>query len=157
MMIIVAERTAIQIDESRSKYTSAAFLAANLFFCICDLANVDPMYAYALDWYITLYISAVQRAPKSADTDERIAAINETFTLVLYTNVGYSLFAKDMLLFSFLLATRVIIGDGRLSSVHLRFFLQGSAALELAMPNPCDPDDVWLDNQVFILYFTAQE
>ena len=28
-----------------------------LFFTISDLANIDPMYQYALTWFINLYIS----------------------------------------------------------------------------------------------------
>jgi dynein heavy chain len=37
-----------QIDEGRESYRSVAFRASILFFCIVDLANIDPMYQYSL-------------------------------------------------------------------------------------------------------------
>lgn len=33
-----------QIDEARESYRSVAFRASLLFFCILDLALIDPMY-----------------------------------------------------------------------------------------------------------------
>ena len=41
----VAEK---QIDETREKFRAVAFRASLLFFCIVDLANIDPMYQYSL-------------------------------------------------------------------------------------------------------------
>ena len=28
-----------------------------LFFTVSDLANIDPMYQYALNWFINLYVN----------------------------------------------------------------------------------------------------
>ena len=33
-----------QIDETRERFRTVAFRAPILFFCIVDLANIDPMY-----------------------------------------------------------------------------------------------------------------
>ena len=41
----VAEK---QIDETREKFRAVAFRASLLFFCIVDLASIDPMYQYSL-------------------------------------------------------------------------------------------------------------
>ena len=46
----IAEQTKIsavaekQIDETRERFRTVAFRASILFFCIVDLANIDPMY-----------------------------------------------------------------------------------------------------------------
>jgi hypothetical protein len=51
-------------------------------------------------------------------------------------NVCRSLFEKDKLLFSFLLAAKVMTGDGKLDQAEARFFLQGSISMALRKPNP---------------------
>jgi dynein heavy chain len=40
----LAEVTEKQIDEARSHYKPCGEYTAVLFFCIKDLANIDPMY-----------------------------------------------------------------------------------------------------------------
>jgi len=30
-----------------------------LFFCITDLANIEPMYQYSLTWFINLYLQVI--------------------------------------------------------------------------------------------------
>ena len=45
-----AEATEKEIDATRERYRSVAFRASLLYFCISDLANVDPMYQYSLPW-----------------------------------------------------------------------------------------------------------
>ena len=40
-----------EIDESRERYREVAFRAQILFFTIVDLAVIDPMYQYSLQWF----------------------------------------------------------------------------------------------------------
>lgn len=53
----VAEK---KIDETRENFRSVAFRASVLFFCIVDLANIDPMYQYSLQWFQRLFTSGVR-------------------------------------------------------------------------------------------------
>ena len=46
-----AEKTEKQIDEMRMGYKPVALRSAGLFFCITDLANIDPMYQYSLEFF----------------------------------------------------------------------------------------------------------
>lgn len=48
-----------QIDETREGYRSVAYRASILFFCIIDLAGIDPMYQYSLQWFVNLFKMAV--------------------------------------------------------------------------------------------------
>lgn len=120
----VAELTQNRIAKVRQGYLPVAFHAAQLFFCIADLAGVDPMYQYSLDWYISLYESAIEQADKSKVLEERLRNLNNCFTYLLYKNVCRSLFEKDKLLFSFLLTTKIMSGHRTLDPAELRFFLQ---------------------------------
>jgi dynein heavy chain len=139
----VAEATQQKISKVRQGYVPIAFQSAQLFFCIADLASVDPMYQYSLDWYIGLYELAINEAPKSNNLEERLNNLKDTFTYILYKNVCRSLFEKDKLLFSFLLAARIELGQKKMLSEELRFFLQGSTSMDLAEPNPFD----WLSDR----------
>jgi len=132
----VAELTQTRIAKVRQGYIPVAFQASQLFFCIADLASVDPMYQYSLDWYIGLYETSIEQADKAKHLDDRLKNLNDCFTYILYKNVCRSLFEKDKLLFSFLLTTKIMLGHKSLDSAELRFFLQGSTSMDLAEPNP---------------------
>lgn len=59
-----AERTEQEIDAAREQYRSVAVRASLLFFCIADLAGIDPMYQYSLAWFVALFLRTVQAAPE---------------------------------------------------------------------------------------------
>ena len=50
------EISKVRFEKVRKKYRPAAYRSANLFFCVADLANVEPMYQWSLDWFTELYI-----------------------------------------------------------------------------------------------------
>lgn len=135
----VAEK---QIDETREKFRNVAFRAAILFFCIVDLAHVDPMYQYSLQWFQRLFEAGVQKTETDDDVGKRIENLKACFTLSLYQNVCRSLFEKDKLLFSFLLCTKILFGDNRIDLTEWRFFLAGPSGSIPAKANPTD----WLDD-----------
>ena len=61
----IAEQTTARLDRTREGYQPAAFRASLLFFAISDMANVDPMYQYSLQWYIALFVRAIDEATPS--------------------------------------------------------------------------------------------
>jgi len=146
----IAERTQAKIQETRNMYNVVAKRVALLFFAIADLASIDPMYQYSLEWYVNLFKLAIKKSP-TGDTETRLKGLNDTFTYVLYENVCRSLFEKDKLLFSFLLATKIQLGDDLLPTAELRFALQGSSALDLAKKNPAASNEghSWLTDTIW--------
>lgn len=52
----IAAATEKEIDETRNGYEPVAVHSSILFFCITDLANIEPMYQYSLTWFINLYL-----------------------------------------------------------------------------------------------------
>lgn len=40
-------------------YRPIAHYSAILFFCITELPNIDPMYQYALTWFVNLFVSSI--------------------------------------------------------------------------------------------------
>ena len=61
----IAEQTERDIDVTRSQYIPVAVNTQILFFCVSDLSNIDPMYQYSLEWFITIFLHGIASAEKS--------------------------------------------------------------------------------------------
>lgn len=55
----IGEETEKKIEASRMGYRPIAHYSAILFFCITELPNIDPMYQYALTWFVNLFVSSI--------------------------------------------------------------------------------------------------
>jgi dynein heavy chain len=129
-----ATRRLVDIEKMKEKHTktrkfyqNAANRAANLFFCVSDLSNVEPMYQWSLDWFIDLYKYTIDQEPKVKET--RVEDVINLFTKFLYQRISRSLFEKDKLLFSFLIWTKVLTIMNFTNLAELRTFMIGGTAL----------------------------
>ncbi|KAL0984291.1 hypothetical protein UPYG_G00139540 [Umbra pygmaea] len=140
----IANITEKEIDNTRMGYRPVAEHSSIMFFCISELANIEPMYQYSLTWFINLYLQSIAQSLKSNTLATRIENIVENFTISIYNNVCRSLFEKDKLLFSLLLTVGIMQGKGQVDDTIWRFLLTGGIALENPYPNPA-PE--WLSDK----------
>ncbi|XP_050552040.1 dynein axonemal heavy chain 1 isoform X3 [Spodoptera frugiperda] len=140
------ERTTLEIDEARSGYVPVADRGSILFFCLSDMANVDPMYQYSLEWFVKLFVRAMAETEPNEDIVERVDVIIVHFTFILYQNVCRSLFERHKLLFAFLLCARILLDKGVIRYEEFNFLLNG-AKLDAEEPNP---DPKWISPRVWL-------
>lgn len=140
----VSAKTTIEIDQARDAYKPVSRHGAILFFCIADLASIDPMYQYSLPWFINLYIMAISNSKKSDNLNVRLESLNSIFTLSIYKNICRSLFDKDKLIFSLVLTVGIMRADNKIEQDLWHFFLTGGVALEDPFKNP---DSSWISNK----------
>lgn len=103
-----------EIDKSRENFRPIAYRAQILFFCIVDLAVIDPMYQYSLQWFANLFSSSIENSQKSNDHLLRINNLNHHFTLNLYENICRSLFERHKLLFSFSMTIKILQAEDKI-------------------------------------------
>jgi dynein heavy chain len=134
-----------EIDDSRRAYAPVAQRASTLFFCIADLAHADPMYQYSLQWFVQLFVNTIPSVPQADNLSDRLQLLSECFTRALYDSICRSLFEHHKLLFSFLLAVRVLQAEGRIGAKEWRF-LVASSPPSRSLKNPAP---AWLTDSTW--------
>ncbi|CAB3241783.1 unnamed protein product [Arctia plantaginis] len=140
------ERTTAEIDAAREDYVPVANRGQILFFCLSDMAHVDPMYQYSLEWFVKLFIRSMAETEAHEEIIERVEIIIEYFTFLLYSNVCRSLFERHKLLFAFLLCVRILLDKGIVKFSEFNFLLTGGK-IEEEIPNP---DPKWITDRIWI-------
>lgn len=134
--VTFAEQTEKDIDETRSQYIPVAVSTQILFFCVSDMAKIDPMYQYSLEWFNNIFLFGINQAEKAESIPQRVASINEYFTKSLYKNVCRSLFEKHKLLFAFLLCIKIKMNQNAIDLSEWHFLLAGGTTKAAEIPNP---------------------
>lgn len=142
----LAEITEKEIEKARVGYEPCGAYIAILFFCISDLANIDPMYQYSLNWFVSLFVGSLHESEPSDILETRLDNIYDFFTYSLYCNVCRSLFEKDKLLFAFLLCSRILESKGQIAPDEWSFLLTGGLLENKSTPNPADE---WLTDKAW--------
>ncbi|RYY35164.1 hypothetical protein EON62_02720 [archaeon] len=145
-----AEATEREIDATREKYRPVAFRASILYFCITDLSSVDPMYQYSLPWFTNLFVNSIKNSSPADDIPQRIANLNSYSTASVYRNVCRSLFETHKLLFSFLMAVKILQGDGSIDAAEWRFLIAGQSPNIHDMVSVNNPAPEWITDRMWL-------
>jgi dynein heavy chain len=118
---VASEKTELEIEGTRTAYKPTATRAARLFFCIASifylawlmyslgkgLNTLDPMYQFSLESFFELFTKAIEETTVT-DALDRLSALIDHFTYLLYATTCASLFEKHKLLFSVLLCVQIM-------------------------------------------------
>jgi len=141
------EKTQSLVQDTRDSYVPVAVRASALFFVIADLSVVEPMYQYSLEWFISIYLLAIASAEKfERSVQKRLVALQSRFVRLLYEKVCDSLFEKDKLMFSLLLAFKSMEVDNELDVQEKQLLLLacgGSGSGKSKPPPEWVTDTMW--------------
>ena len=136
------------IKTIRDQFVAVAQRVSRLFFVLVQIMNVDPMYQYSINFFISIY----DRALKNGETVEKRQRKNffiKEFTRLLYENICRSLFEKDKLLFSFLIYLKIQDEvPGNIDQKEVRFLMTGGTSVEMIRPNPTG-EEGWLTDKTW--------
>ncbi|OHT16390.1 Dynein heavy chain family protein [Tritrichomonas foetus] len=137
-----SKKTEEQIAQFKENFSVVAKRAALLYFCVSDFSVIDPMYQFSLKWFVSLFRTALSRAEHSNDLHKMVEAFHSSIAMTFYRSVSYSLFSRHKLLFSTLMAIRILFSDHKISGSELAFLLQPVISHD---PNPTKilTDEVW--------------
>jgi dynein heavy chain len=137
-------RANIEIDATREKYRPLATRGSLLYGVVAQLAGIDPMYQYSLQFFKQLFVSTLQRtsSPDDMPVEERVQLLIGAVTTTTYNVICRGLFERHKLLFSFLLNAAFLRHAGSIPDDEWTFFLRGSAGQ--APPADFPPRPEWL-------------
>ena len=78
-----------------------------LYFVIADLAGIDPMYQYSLNYVKKLFNTAIENSEKTDIIEKWIKIMLDAITSFIFSNVSRGLFEAHKLIFSFLIITSI--------------------------------------------------
>ena len=145
--LINAKNAEQRINGFQANYSPAAKLSAILYFCIADLANIDPMYKYSMNWFLVIFKKALTVSEKSKDINERVKNITNKFKELIYFGIYNSLHDQDRILFVLLIAVRTLIYEKEIQNWQWRYFLTGICGVAENKINPTNflSDKLWRD------------
>ena len=145
-------KTEISINDAREHYRPVASEGAMLYFLLTKLCNIEHMYQYSLDSFVSYFYKSIERAQPSEKLNERVAFLTSSLRLTIYTMVSRGLFVRHKLIFlaqlTFNLMKRGNLGEENiLNDIHFQFLLRGGSTKAIAgveeNPLPWLPKSAW--------------
>lgn len=141
-----------EIDTERHRYLPLAEYSTILYFCLMRLADVNAIYQFTLQWFQRHFVRNLRDTPASRDIDERLANLKKSFTRHLYGAVYPALFARDRLVFSFMICIDVVRTQRNIDDDQFKFLFSHSEDGETVAV----PDNVtWMDQKSWNLVNAA--
>ena len=141
-----AEITAEKINENREMYRPVARRGSVLYFVIANLALINDMYQYSLEFFTRLFKMRLEKSEQSDEVEKRLEILKDDITKSFYLAICRGLFERDKLLYSFLNTAQIMIRAGSLSIDEWNFFLRGSPIDYKDKENECSDyidDKIW--------------
>eukprot|EP01041_Mallomonas_annulata_P000386 gene386-700_t len=142
------KKTEIDINLAREIYRPVASEGAMLYFLLTKLCNIDHMYQYSLDSFVTFFYKSIERCEVSDKLAERVLLLRASLRITIYTMVSRGLFVRHKLIFlaqlTFNLMRRGTLGeDNVLNDIHFQFLLRGSRKEGEENPLSWLPKSAW--------------
>ncbi|RHY05497.1 hypothetical protein DYB25_001425 [Aphanomyces astaci] len=121
-----AEITSNEINRTREGYRCVAVRGSIIYFVIANLALVDPMYQYSLQYYQKLFVMRLELSEKADDLLARLDILMNDVTMSMFVNVCRGLFEKDKVVFAFMIVASILRQRHAISTAEWNFYLIGA-------------------------------
>ena len=126
--------------EVSKSYKPVSMRAARFFFVSNDLVKLNSMYQFTHEWFLgfvkKLLQSAVALDDPRVKKDDHVRYLQYQFTSTFYNQVCQTMFEKDKILLSFLLAYKELECEVTIDMRQVEFFIKGPLAQESEIFNP---------------------
>ena len=96
-----------------------------LFFLVKDLTKLEHVYQFSLKWFMNLFEAELRdKIPVPGHADPVVDLINR-LTKTVYRRVCLSVFQKDKVLISFMMAYKLMNSEAQVNLNHIKFFIKG--------------------------------
>jgi len=143
-----SEVTEKEINITRDSYRAVAVRGSIIYFVVADLALVDPMYQYSLEYFQKMFTTCIEKADSGHDLETRLANLFDYITFFMYTSICRGLFEAHKIMFSFIICAQILRQKGDISDQYWTLLLRGPGVVDRTNqpPNP-DPgrinDNSW--------------
>ncbi|OHT14597.1 Dynein heavy chain family protein [Tritrichomonas foetus] len=148
--IAASVATEKKIAKFKTRFLPVAERAALLYFCVSDFSVIDPMYQFSLMWFVSLFRNAIVNSDHPKDSQQLIETMHLSIAKKFFESVSFSLFSRHKLLFSTLMAIRIMFSEKKIGGSELAFLLSPSVSNE---PNEFN----FLSNEVWSMLIPLQE
>ncbi|EAX96982.1 Dynein heavy chain family protein [Trichomonas vaginalis G3] len=129
----ICEEAEVEINQLRLEYKPVAVRSAILFFVTGDMASIDPMYQYSLEFFRDLVEHCIKTAPESED---HLGTLIKLITYSTYVTVSRGLFERHRSLFAFSMCCRILRNEGKLTDQEWDLFIRGPPLIDNQEANP---------------------
>ena len=86
--LVEAEETEKNISTAREIYRPVAIRGSILCFVVSDLALIDPMYQFSLEYFSSLFNQTIENSKPCKTIDLRIETLIKNITAAIYRNIS---------------------------------------------------------------------
>ena len=119
----------LELEASRKMYQTVASQGSIFYFASTCLVTISEMYEMALDTFLAQFQVALQVTKSCKEGSDRIHALIQSCSNVLYQFTTIGIFEQHRLAYSFHLTSMIMDKSNDLDKVALDFFLKGDASL----------------------------
>jgi dynein heavy chain len=150
-----AEITAVEIDAACKEYTHVATSGSLLYFVICDLANINPMYQFSLFYFVRLFNNCIDLAEKHDELSVRLQLLVQSIMSNVFVNICRGLFEDNKLTFSFMIATSFQRHFHEINQQEWSLLLRGIGTLDVSK-RPANPDPEFFTEKMWDFIYGIQ-
>lgn len=153
-----ARQRTVEIDEKREQFRSVATRGSLMYFNMTDMVLVtNPitlqpsgwMYSCSLNQFLEQFDYSVRNSEKVQPTSKRVDKIIDFLTYQVYRYMNRGLFERDKMMFKLMVALKISVVNGDLTSEDVMIFLKAGGSLDKNVERSC-PFSKWMSEKVWL-------